>query len=160
MSDLDKLFKTYYNPLCNYANRIIQDSEASKDIVQNLFVQLWEKNQLPSIVQSERFLLRCTKFKCIDYLRTKNRKKESPIDLTQTSITIESSDLKEEDLEPLFYFFVAKLPPKTRELFLLSRKSGLSYKEMAVEKDISIKTVEAHMTKACNYSGYSVSKFK
>ena len=61
---------------------------------------------------------------------------------------LNSQILQEEDIEPLIYYFAAKLPPKTREIFLMSRMSDKSYKEIALDQQISVKTVEAHMSKA------------
>jgi RNA polymerase sigma-70 factor (ECF subfamily) len=48
----------------------------------------------------------------------------------------------------LLHYFAAKLPPKTKQVFLLSRESNLTYKEIAEKLHISIKTVEAQMTRA------------
>jgi RNA polymerase sigma-70 factor (ECF subfamily) len=59
-----------------------------------------------------------------------------------------NSDISEEEIEPLLHYFAAKLPPKTREVFLLSRQSQLSYKEIAERMQISVKTVEGHMARA------------
>lgn len=148
MTDIKKIFTEYYSPLCNYATQIVKDNVVAEDIVQSLFVQLWESNKLETIEKPERFLLRSTKFKCIDFLR--NKKKEIHTPLVETVGVQENtiSDLNEEDIEPLLHFFASKLPPKTKEVFLLSRTSNLTYKEIAKEKEISIKTVEAHMGKA------------
>jgi len=92
--------------------------------------------------------LRATKYKCVDFIRTKKTKNEisfeSLYDVEDASI----NELSEEEIEPLFHYFAAKLPPKTREVFLLSRKSGLTYKEIAEEMDISVKTVENQMGRA------------
>ena len=120
----------------------------AEDIVQNLFIQLWENKKLDNIENPERFLLRATKYKCIDYLRTKKTNKEISLAELPDDLLTETNQLSEEDIEPLLYYFTAKLPPKTREVFLLSRKSGLTYKEIAAELDISVKTVENQMSRA------------
>ena len=120
----------------------------SEDIVQNLFIQLWENNKLEGVDNYERFLLRATKYKCIDYLRTKRIENDIPIDNLPDVLESDDNKLLEEDIEPLLHYFTAKLPPKTREVFLLSRKSGLTYKEIAAEMDISVKTVENQMSRA------------
>jgi RNA polymerase sigma-70 factor (ECF subfamily) len=88
------------------------------------------------------------KFKCIDYLRTKKADRFISLDNIEDSALLSTNDLKDEDIEPLFCYFAAKLPPKTREVFLLSRKSGMTYKEIAEEIDISVKTVENQMGRA------------
>jgi len=93
-------------------------------------------------------LIRAVKFKSIDFLRTKDAGKEISLDNIEDDRAIDENELKEEDIEPLFYYFTAKLPPKTREIFLLSRKTGLTCKEIAEELDISVKTVENQMGRA------------
>ena len=146
--EFEQIFHQYYSPLCNYALKIIRDSDSAEDIVQNLFIQLWENNRLNDVVNTEHFLLKAVKFKCIDYLRTKKPDRVIPLDNIENTALISTNDLKYEDIEPLFCYFAAKLPPKTREVFLLSRKSGMTYKEIAEELDISVKTVENQMGRA------------
>lgn len=147
--NIEEIFKQHYSPLCNYASKIVKSSTDAEDIVQSLFVQLWEKEQLKNIKHLERFLLRATKFKCIDFLRKK--KKEQWLEINET-ITLDihtpHSFLNEEDIEPLLAYFTAKLPPKTRKVFLLSRTAKMTYKEIAQELNISHKTVETHLSKA------------
>jgi len=134
----EEIFQQFYSPLCNYATKIINDDTTSEDIVQHLFIQLWENKKLESADNPERYLLRATKFKCIDYLRSKKN--------TNETLPDELPDLIQ--VEPLLHYYASKLPPKTREVFLLSRNSGLTYKEIAEEMNISVKTVENQMGRA------------
>jgi RNA polymerase sigma-70 factor (ECF subfamily) len=143
----ETLFHEYYSPLCNYALRIVNDYFVAEEIVQNLFVEFWEKQKLAEIENVERYLLRSVKFKCFDYFRGKKPA------IVQIPENIESGGndiegISESEVEPLLHYFAAKLPPKTREVFLLSRKSGLTYKEIANELNISVKTVENQMGRA------------
>ncbi len=63
-------------------------------------------------------------------------------------LTNENLEITEADIEPLFYYYATKLPPKTREVFLMSRIGQMSYKEIAEELNISQKTVENQMGSA------------
>jgi RNA polymerase sigma-70 factor (ECF subfamily) len=147
-TEIQNLFNQFYSPLCNYATKIISDSTIAEDIVQDLFVQLWENEKLENIENTERFLLRATKYKCIDYLRTKRINIEISLENLPEIIYTKDKDINEEDIEPLLHYYTSKLPPKTREVFLLSRKSGLTYKEIANDLNISVKTVENQMSRA------------
>jgi RNA polymerase sigma-70 factor (ECF subfamily) len=147
MIELKNIFNKYYSPLCNYATKIIANDIIAEDIVQDLFIQLIESNK-KDIQNPERFLLRAVKYKCIDYLRTKEVNKNISLENLPNIIEQDNQELSEEDIEPLLHYFAAKLPPKTREVFLLSRKSGLKYKEIAEELNISVKTVENQMGRA------------
>ncbi|HPR62335.1 MAG TPA: sigma factor, partial [Prolixibacteraceae bacterium] len=66
---IEKVFHRYYSPLCNYASKIIGNSHDAEDMVQTIFIQLYNKNQLANIDNIENYLLRSVKFKCIDFLR-------------------------------------------------------------------------------------------
>ena len=146
--EFEEIFHRYYSPLCNYASKIISDEISAEDVVQNLFIQLWESEKLKRVKNTEHFLLQAVKFKCIDFLRTRNPQKNIPLENIKDAGLSGPDELIEEDIEPLFYYFTAKLPPKTREVFLLSRRSGMTYKEIADELDISVKTVENQMGRA------------
>ncbi|MEO0340147.1 MAG: RNA polymerase sigma-70 factor [Bacteroidota bacterium] len=142
-----QLFDNYYEALCNYANAFINDPMAAEDLVQNLFLQLWERKKFRRIEKIERFLIRSLKFKCIDYLRSK--KKVSTLELDEKMPILQAKeDLTEEDILPLLHFYAALLPPKTREVFLLSRTKGMRYQDIATHLDISVKTVENQMGRA------------
>ncbi|MFA9388488.1 MAG: RNA polymerase sigma-70 factor [Prolixibacteraceae bacterium] len=143
---IENTFHQFYSPLCNYATRIIRNEDEAEDIVQTLFIQLYEKNKLPSILNVEAYLLRSVRYKCIDYLRSKST--TLSIDHLREEPANSFPEISEDDIEPLFHYYAAKLPPKTREVFLLSRVNKLSYKEIAEELNLSQKTIENQMGSA------------
>ncbi len=144
----EHIFHLYYSPLCNYASKIVGNSHDAEDIVQNLFIQLFRKNNLNTIKNIENYLLRSVKFKCIDFLRS--HKITSNIDSLSDNydITTDNNEITEADIEPLFYYYAAKLPPKIREVFLMSRVGQMSYNEIAEELNVSNKTVENQISSA------------
>jgi len=148
MQQFEKLFRQYYSPLCNYAMKYTEDEAAAEDIVQALFISLWETKKYREIKDPGRFLLRAVKYRCIDHLRGKKGDSSLLPEEAASSVPFEMSELKEEDIEPMFRYFASRLPEKTREIFLLSRRAGLTYREIAEELDISVKTVENQMGRA------------
>ena len=148
VNNLENIFHQFYSPLCNYAYKIVNDDFIAEEVVQSLFIQLFEKINSNEIQHIEAYLLRCIKYKCIDYLRKKTLYKTTDIKELQNLAVIEHQEITEDDIEPLFNYYAAKLPPKTREVFLLSRQGGLTYKEIAEELNISVKTVEVQMSRA------------
>lgn len=142
----EEIFREHYTALCNYAAKLVHDTDVAEEIVQDLFVQLLEKNSLDTVDFVDRFLIRSVKFKCIDFLRKRSNSPVVNLDKAteNNQIALES----EQEVEALFHYLVAKLPPKTQEVFLLVRESGLSYQEAAVKLNISVKTVEAQMSRA------------
>jgi RNA polymerase sigma-70 factor (ECF subfamily) len=146
--EIENIFQQYYSPLCNYAFKIVRDDYVAEEIVQSLFIQLLEKNNWNKIRQIESYLLRCVKYRCIDYLREGSRYRTTDIKRLHDLAITEHQEITEDDIEPLFHYYASMLPPKTREVFLLSREGGLSYKEIAEELNISVKTVEGQMNRA------------
>jgi RNA polymerase sigma-70 factor (ECF subfamily) len=127
---------------------MVHNEHVAEDIVQTLFIQLYEKNNLNTVDNIEGYLLRSVRFKCIDHIRSEKKLISLPInEITEESVNI-PYEITEEEIEPLFHYYAAKLPPRIREVFLLSRVSKLSYKEIAEELNISQKTVENQMGSA------------
>lgn len=145
---LKDIFDKFYTPLCNYANAILSDKHTAEDVVQSIFIQLWEKNKIQRLENPEPYLLRCVKYKCIDHQRGAKQKYEQSFDELPDIVQSEYTELAEEDILPVLHFFAAKLPPKMQKVFLLSRTKGLSYKQIAEHEDISVKTVENQMGSA------------
>lgn len=142
-----ELFDKYYEALCNYAAVWIKDNNGAEDLVQTLFMQLWENKKYKEVQSIENYLIKSLKFKCIDYLRTHKKYQIETLDPT-LNLSAPQSLLKEEEILPLLHFYAALLPPKTREVFLLSREKGMRYQDIADTLDISIKTVENQMSRA------------
>ncbi len=143
----EEIFHEFYSPLCNYASRLVGDDAMAEEIVQDLFVHLLERNSLNRVDQLDRYLIRSVKFRCIDHLR--HQQKENPIRIDQKHEDIaDVTHASDEEMDALFHYLVAKLPPKTRTVFLLVRQSEMTYQEVAEELNISVKTVEAQMSRA------------
>jgi len=143
-----KIFTQYYEPLCNYALRMLKDRAWAEDTVQELFIELWKKDALTQAENTEAFLLRALKFRCIDQLRKPHALTESLEEaqhLPAASLPEATSEL---EIQAWVDYFVAQLPPKTREIFLMSRTQGLTYQEIADQEHLSIKTVENQMGRA------------
>jgi len=146
--DFKSILDSYYSPLCNYAFKHVGSIEVAKDLVQDLFLQLYERNALNTISNLDRYLIKSVKYKCIDYHRNKTKYREVNFEDYMNEPSESASDLSEDEIEPMMHYFAAKLPEKTREVFLLSRNHGMSYKEISVELNISVKTVEGQMGRA------------
>jgi len=147
-NNLEEIFKANYSPLCNYATKFIDDKHLAKDIVQAVFIQLWEKDKLNNLDVPEPYLMNCVKYKCIDYLRSPNREKEILSEVLPDLRNEEILTLQEEDILPMMHYFADKLPEGMRKVFLLSRQGGMIYKEIANKLNISVKTVENQMGSA------------
>lgn len=143
-----EVFMTYYVPLCNYANKYVSDDSLSEDVVQEVFLHLWNKNDELEIRDNlQSLLFQSVKNKALESLRTSKNYKKAIESIPQNSQeTRKESEqfMWREQLNSL----LRHLPPKCRRVFAKHRLNGLTYVEIAAEEGISVKTVENHMTKA------------
>lgn len=151
--DFKQLFEQYYNPLCNFANSILYDSNRAEDAVQDVFVKMWQKKDtLEGLENLKSYLFRATKNKCIEYLRKlKLDQKLSEENARQLEVSSSINTDDEADkylLKEKLFKSIRQLPPKCRNVFTLSKINGLTYNEIAEELDISPKTVENQMGRA------------
>ena len=147
--EFDSLFSRFYEPLCNYASKFIGNDNHAEDIVQNVFIKILDRYPNIDIQKPERYLVKAVKFRCIDHLRANSTRQEIPVDPNKIpEQTVDENIPHENDQLAIVTYLIALLPEKTRQIFTLSRQSGLTYREIAMELDISIKTVENQMGRA------------
>lgn len=136
--------------MCNVANRILHDKEASEDVVQEVFAKLWaKKTEIPLLQSGKNFLFRVTVNATLDHLE-KNKKiiRLEGHDQIGGAVNETEQLLELKELEARISRSLDELSPKCRAVFVLSRYEGMKYREIADHLDISVKTVENHMGKA------------
>ncbi|APG59916.1 RNA polymerase sigma factor [Christiangramia salexigens] len=151
LKDFEELYEKNYEALCAYVLKLSGNPALSKDIVQETFIGIWEKREDLRIKTSfKAYLYKACYHRFIEKMRAS--KKEA--DLLDTlkwetiySIHSEGEMNKKRKLR-IIKRAVDQLSPKCREAFLLSRYNGLKYAEIAETMNISVKTVELHISKA------------
>jgi len=146
-----KVFEQYYKPLCRFAQGYINDADSSEEIVQQVFINLW--NQRESIdpgKDMKSYLFTSVRNRCLNYIRDHKKFRSQYLDVeTELHIPVFDFDkLAIADLEKQVNDAIMKLPEKCREVFVLVRFEEMKYKETADHLGISVKTVEAQMSKA------------
>ena len=146
---LKYFFDTYYDDLCNFVNAYVRDTDLSEDIVQDVFIYLWENRKnlkLGSSVKS--YLYTSSKNKSLNHIRNlKNHDRIKGQIVTHLEISKEADDFLEyKDLKKLLAHVIGQLPDKCRKIYQLSRDQGLSNSEIAEKLSISVKTVENQIT--------------
>ncbi|HEY8657968.1 MAG TPA: RNA polymerase sigma-70 factor [Hanamia sp.] len=145
-------FDQHYQRLCSYAFSFLKDEESCEDLVQDLFIKIWMNRQdLIGTDQLKFYVFSAVHNNCLTRLQ-KNKKYRvvEMNDEEEGEEIIINLDPGEATAEPVALIAKALdlLPPKCREVFLLSRISNLSYLQIADTLGISIKTVENQMGKA------------
>lgn len=148
-----KLFTDFFAPLCVYAHYFVEDKNLSEDIVQEVFFCLWKNRKKLDMHSSTRnFLVTSVKNSCIDHLRKKEVEARYVHFQSDRSGSYEEEDVyTASELENVINTALYALPEKLRTVFELSRFEGLTYSEIAEKQQISVKTVEAYMTKSLKY---------
>lgn len=149
---METLFRSHYEEMCKYAFSILQDQYMAEDIVQEIFLRLWEKRKSLIIKQSFRsYLFSSTHNNCIQLIKHKcviDRHCKETLQSAGKSSPKCDERLHLSELQKLVSQTLQSLPEQTRYVFHLSRTEGLKYAEIAQKLEISIKTVEAKMGQA------------
>ncbi len=146
-SSFEQLFKRHYAYLCNIAYTVIKDKDEAKDVVQQVFLKVWQ-NKVGIQQSAKSYLHRAVINSALNHLE-KNKPK---VDINENEgylmMEVQKEDYNIDRLKDFIAAEVKKLPPKCQTVFSLSRYEGLSNKEIATYMDISVKTVENQMGKA------------
>lgn len=145
-------FKQHYSRLCNIAYGYVADRDDCEDLVQELFINVWNKGK-DSMPEKDFALYMTTSIKnsCISFLRKKHNSEVSIEDHPSAAITLANDDDWSDERrspEEMLEQALAVLPPKCKEVFLMAKLKGMKYREIAESLQISEKTVENQMTKA------------
>jgi len=142
------LFDTYYASLCHYASHFLNDDSLSEEVVQELFVKLWEKRKSLDVETSVRnYLFRSVRNLCLNQIQHDKVIKLHAHKLKEALTTEDPAAdyLITPEMILQLEEGIESLPEKRREIFRLSREEGLKYREIAEKMQISVKTVEAQM---------------
>jgi len=146
------LFKEHYNELCYFALKYTKNKEEAEEVVQEVFYKIWEKRAFINVkISVKSYLYISVRNKCLQQINHNKivkiyEKYIDKQDLYETQNPHE--DLIYKETVEIFKDALETLPNRCVNIFKLNRFEGLKYKEIAEELEISIKTVEANISKA------------
>jgi RNA polymerase sigma-70 factor (ECF subfamily) len=148
----EQVFKQHFKSLHAYAYTILRDEDAAEDIVQQVFVKLWEKREETEITQSiQAYLYRMVYNSCLNFLKHE-KVKEAHVSFAKHSMSegVEhiTKTIAGKELNHKIQQALQQLPEQCRTIFQLSRFEELKYKEIATLLNLSVKTIENQMGKA------------
>ncbi|MEN6456884.1 MAG: RNA polymerase sigma-70 factor [Prolixibacteraceae bacterium] len=146
----DFIFRQYYKSLCAQAHLYTQDLDLSQSLVQDCFIKLWEiREQAAGIENLSSWLVVAVRNKCVDYIRRHKREatlKKTPdqYDENQDSDRL----LLSREFEERLVQALNQLPARCRIAFEYSRFESLTYTEIASKMNVSVKAVEALVSRS------------
>lgn len=164
-------YATYYTRFIRYAYYYVNNSSTSEDIVHDALLYFWEnKCSIPQETDVIGYILLTIKNKCLNYLKhlsIEQEYSEHCANLQEWEITIRIQTLENdsydsiflEDVQKILKQALAKLPDKTREIFVLHRLKNKPRKEIASILGVSLQKVDYHINKAINLLSYELTDY-
>lgn len=154
---IETLFRQYHTVLCAYACRFVGNAEAAEDIVQDVFLAVWDNRN--SLITNgggiKSYLFRSVYNRSLNYLSRKSYLEEDSLDKLVDHIGIDRDEgynqeniFAAEEIRRVIASFTETLMPQARRVFEYSRMQGLKVAEIADMMGLSHKTVEKHLYKA------------
>ena len=151
----EHVFRALYDPLMRYATNLTKDSVTAGDIVQDVFLKLWEvRNTLDPARSLKALLYRMVRNLAFNLQRdTKNREAKHTIIQQEKQPDVAGADQNVDSniLEQKLKGWIDELPDRQREALSLSRFEGLSHEQIAAMMEISPRTVNNHLVKALKH---------
>ncbi|MEO0470218.1 MAG: RNA polymerase sigma-70 factor [Bacteroidota bacterium] len=148
----EKVFRMYFPGLRAYARKILNDPTQAEEVVQEVFMQLWEKRgEITFETSIKSYLFRAVYNRSLNRIRdlkTRQRHQEVVESSNKENELIEFDPAVASDVKQHIYEAIGQLPEQCGRIFKMSRFEGLTYKEIAQKLNISPKTVEVQMGRA------------
>jgi RNA polymerase sigma-70 factor (ECF subfamily) len=155
----EQLFRELFKPLCSFSLKYVGDLDEAKGLVHEVFVVVWEKfDNLPADTNYRSYLYTAVRNRSLNYIRDK-KKHVTLENVPDSQFTEVNTGLETAELEREIEIGIQSLPEKCRMVFELNRAEGLKYAEIAEKMGISVKTVEAQMSKALSVLREHLSQF-
>jgi RNA polymerase sigma-70 factor (ECF subfamily) len=154
----EKVFKSNHSQIVGFCSQFIHDRDKAKSLAQEAFINLWlNREKIENLNGIKAFLFTYAKSSCLNYIRHRKiiskyediqlQSKEDQLN-REVLESFDFNSLEFTELENLIMKSINELPDQCRRVFMLSRFEGKMNKEIGADLNISVKSVEAHMTRA------------
>lgn len=144
------LFRVYYAALCSHAIRFVYSKEVAEDIVGEVFCRFWEDQIFLKInVSYGAYLAKAVRHKAYNYVKLQLSRKVPDEKFEENQASSDPDKILQYD--ELYNFLVESinaLPQQCKKVFVLSRMENKRYQDIAAELEISVKSIEAHISRA------------
>ena len=147
----DAIFRHWYEPVVRSANRVLHDAGVAEELSQDVFLELWRRREsLAPDSSVAGYLMQAVRNRSLNHLRHLQVQQKSAVYVEALSEPTEYADADTQagELQDAIRSAIDALPPRTREVFLMSRERDLRYSEIAEQLGVTVKAVEANMSRA------------
>lgn len=146
-----QLYNLYYKVLVLYAMNFNLPIGAAEDIVQSLFISIWERKSIfKSLDSFHSYLYNSVRNSSFNYLKHENVELEYLEKMAHTYQEIDEDEVQKEEVYRLLFQIIDRLSPRCREIFLLYM-DGKKNEEIALQLNISIETVKTQKKRAVKF---------
>lgn len=147
---IEAIYQLYWEPLFIKSFSILRDKEICEDIIQEIFIKLWDfRERLEIKVSLKAYLFASCRYSIYRQIRSGTVREDIFDEIHERLHTSSShADLEYKEILAQVNHIINQLPPKCQQVYKLSREENLSHKEIAQQLNISTKTVENHITRA------------
>lgn len=147
-----ELYKRYWKDMYHNACKIMRNEDMAQDIVQEVFISLWNRRAELNVQQVSSYMQQSTRFAVLKSIRKQKIDDQFYSRLRQiTSELVEEQPLLFKEQQTVLNQLIDELPADCRETFRMSRDEQLTYKQIAQKLEVSEKTVEKRMTKSLKF---------
>lgn len=147
--EFERIFRDLYRPLCLFALRFTEKTEDAEDVVQQAFADVWDKcRNNVTIANFKSYLYQAVRNRSLTLIAQSSDTGQDTESLADLEDTSEEEQINRSERDARLWTAIDGLPPERKKIFLLSKRDGLKYQEIAEELNISVKTVENQIGKA------------
>jgi RNA polymerase sigma-70 factor (ECF subfamily) len=162
---LEIVFRAHFAGMAAFVQRYVQAPDVAEELVQDIFLKLWSRReQLAEIESLKTYLYRAVRNQGLNWLRRRKLERrweeEHGDEAEPTAPVATDDDASEQEITLAVRAAIDRLPPRCREIFMMSRDGGLTYNEIALALGISVKTVETQMGRALKALRYSLATWR
>lgn len=156
---LEEIFNRYHDRLYRIATGVLQNDALARDLVQEVFIDLWNRRNTRHIENLAGYLTQAIKFQVLKQIRNGRIRTQHLQLINKLQFVNQTEDLINfQELEEILAHSIEQLPPRCKEVFFLSRYHNLTNQEISSRLKISVKTVEGQITRALTFLRANLSK--
>ena len=155
-----RLFNQYYKLLVAIGYKILEDRELSESVVQDVFVNLWVGRMESNIVSLKGYLIMSVRNRCLNEIKRQKSFLRYKKEQENADFSSQIEFQPDTDIIEHIMLVIEELPEQRRKVFKMNRIDGLKYAEIAAELNLSVKTIEAQMSKALSFVRERLSMYK